>query len=102
MTAGLPLNLRAFRPVLDRRQAGQWASSPGRQMLEEPESQDLLKLMLLSRLQHAGQLRLRAAKLTDDIDLDHAEGLLPIPQVSLIPFRPFSQFDPTVPPCILR
>jgi len=33
---------------------------------------------------------------------DHAEGLPPIPQVSLIPFKPFPQFDPTVPPCILR
>jgi hypothetical protein len=71
-------------------------------MLEGPQSQDLLKLMLLSRVQHAGQLRLRAAKLANDIDLDHTEGLSPIPQVSLIPFRPFPQFDPTVPPCILR
>jgi hypothetical protein len=34
--------------VLDRRQAGQWASSPGCQMLEGPQGQDLQKLILLS------------------------------------------------------
>jgi hypothetical protein len=35
--------------VLGRRQADQWASSPGCQMLEGPQGQDLQQLMLLSR-----------------------------------------------------
>ena len=44
----------------------------------------------------------RAARLADDIDPGHAEGLPPIPQVSLIRFRPSWQLDPMVLACIVR
>jgi hypothetical protein len=62
-----------------------------------PQGQEPAEADAGEPVQHTGQLRLRAAKLADDIGPGHAEGLPPIPQVSSIPFRPSPHFDPTVP-----
>jgi hypothetical protein len=79
-----------------KEKSGCGSGSSRRPEQDWPQGQDLQRLMQPSRY------NTRAARLADDIDPGHAEGLPPIPQVSLIPFRPSWQLDPMVLACIVR